>query len=86
MASNGGHISAVFVEQQNVFQGQYQVDIDDLAWRFWDDGRKTMPEIAWEGHDEGDMSPNASTSSLSSFGESTWMSVEEGTAFQHARG
>ena len=65
------------MEQQNVFQGQFHVDVDDPVWRFWDDGRKTMSEISWEGHDEGDMSPNAATSSFSGFGESTWMSVEE---------
>ena len=60
-------ISAVFVEQLNVFEGQYHADIDDWVSRFWDDGRKTMPVIAWEGHDEGDMNPNAATSSFSGF-------------------
>ena len=33
--------------------------------------------IVWEGHDEGDMAPNAATSSASGLGEITWMSVEE---------
>ena len=70
-------ISAVFVEQQNVFQGQLHQDTDDWVTRYWDDGRKTSPMIIWEGHDEGDMSPNAATSSISGFGEVTWMSVEE---------
>ena len=70
-------ISAVFVEQQNVFQGQYHINNDDWVYRYWDDGRKTAPFIFWEGHDEGDMGPNAATSSVSSFGEMTWMSVEE---------
>ena len=70
-------ISGVFVEQLNVFEGQYHPDTDDWVSRFWDDGRKTMPAIFWEGHDEGDMSPNAATSSHSAFGEMTWMSVEE---------
>jgi len=69
-------ISAVFVEQQNVFEGQYHDNTDDLVYRYWDDGRKTM-SIVWEGHDEGDMSANAATSSFSSFGEITWMTVEE---------
>ena len=69
-------ISAVFVEQLNVFEGQYHADIDDWVSRFWDDGRKSMPAIFWEGHDEGDISPNAATSSHSAFGEMTWMSVE----------
>ena len=70
-------ISAVYVEQTNVFEGQYHMDTDDNTWRFWDDGRKTMPMIAWEGHDEGDMSPNAAASSFSRFAQITWMSVEE---------
>ena len=70
-------ISAVFVEQLNVFEGQLHQDTDDWVSRFWDDGRKTVPAIAWEGHDEGDMSPNAATSSFSAFAEVTWMSVEE---------
>ena len=70
-------ISAVFAEQQNVFEGQYHVDTDDWVVRYWDNGRKTMPMIVWEGHDEGDMSPNATTSSVSGFGEMIWMSVEE---------
>jgi hypothetical protein len=70
-------ISAVFVEKQNLFEGQYHSNTDDLVFRYWDDGRKTMPAIGWEGHDEGDMAPNAPTSSWSSFGEFTWMSIEE---------
>ena len=44
-------ISAVFSEQQNVFEGQYHTNTDDWVHRYWDDGRKTMP---LEGHDEGD--------------------------------
>ena len=70
-------ISAVFVEQLNIFQGQYHANTDDYVHRYWDNGRKTMPLIGWEGHDEGDMSPNTATASWSWFGEVTWMSVEE---------
>ena len=70
-------ISAVFVEQLNAFEGQYHANTDDWVVRYWDDGQKTMPTIGWEGHDEGDMSPNAATSSVSAFGELTWMPVEE---------
>ena len=70
-------VSAVFVEQQNIFQGQFHMDTDDNTYRYWDDGRKTAPYIGWEGHDEGDMSPNAATASYSMFGKMTWMSVEE---------
>jgi hypothetical protein len=70
-----GGISAVFAEQLNVFQGQVHYNTDDLVHRYWDDGHKVVPQIGWEGHD-GDTHPNAATSSLSLFGEYTWMSVE----------
>ena len=70
-------ISAVFVEQLNIFEGQFHSNVDDWVVRYWDDGRKTMPTIAWEGHDEGDLNPNAATSSWSNFGQVTWMSVDE---------
>ena len=70
-------ISAVFVEQLNIFEGQFHADTDDWSGRYWDDGRKTSPYFMWEGHDEGDMNPNAATSSLSNFAELTWMSVDE---------
>ena len=70
-------ISAVYVEQLNVFESQLHTNTDDWVVRYWDDGSKTMPEIAWEGHDEGDMHPNAATSSFSYFGDFTWMTVEE---------
>ena len=65
------------MEQQNVFEGQVHGNTDDWVVRYWDDGRKKMPTMAWEGHDEGDMSPNAATSSFSTFAEMTWMSVNE---------
>ncbi len=70
-------ISAVYVEQLNAFEGQLHSDTDDWVVRYWDSGLKTMPWIGWEGHDEGDTNPNAATSSFSSFGDFTWMSVEE---------
>ena len=70
-------VSAVFVEQLNVFEGQFHINTDNLVTRYWDDGQKTMSWISWKGHDEGDMSPGAATSSVSSIGETTWMSVEE---------
>jgi hypothetical protein len=70
-------ISAVYSEQQNVFQGQRHPNTDNWVFRYWDHGRKTMPTIGWKGHDEGDMRPNAATASMSGFGETTWMSVEE---------
>ena len=70
-------ISTVFVEQENVFEGQYHGNTDDWVYRYWDDGRKLSPTIGWEGHDEGDLNPNAPTSSWSRFGQVMWMSVDE---------
>jgi len=72
-------VSTVFVEQLNSFEGQMHTNTDDGVWRMFDDGRKTMPMIAWEPNDEGDMHPNAALSSFSSFGEFTWMSIDEVT-------
>jgi hypothetical protein len=72
-----GAISAVFVDHLNVFEGQWHKDTDDYVAFHWDSGLKTSPFITWESHDEGDMSPNAATSSLSGFGELTWMTIEE---------
>ena len=70
-------ISAVFVEQLNVIEGQLHKNTDDYVIRYWDDGRSSMPVIGWEGHDEGDLSPNAATSAWSSVGEFIWTSVED---------
>lgn len=70
-------VSAVYVEQTNVFEGQIHGNTDDYAIRYWDSGLETMPRIGWEGTDEGDASANAATSSSSTFGEFTWMSAEE---------
>jgi hypothetical protein len=50
-------ISAVYSDQLNAFEGQNHVNTDDLVVRYWDDGRKTIPVIGWEGHDEGDTAP-----------------------------
>ena len=70
-------ISAVFVEQLNVIQGQVHKNSDDWVNRYWDDGRSSMTFIGWEGHDEGDMSSNAATSAWSSVGEYIWTPVED---------
>ncbi len=70
-------LSAVFVEQLNVFEVQLHQSSDDYVIRFWDDGRRKAPVIAWEGHDEGDMAANAATASFSCFGDVTFISVKE---------
>ena len=70
-------ISAVFVQQLNVIEGQVHKNSDDWVNRYWDDGRSSMTFIGWEGHDEGDMSSNAATSAWSSVGEYIWTPVED---------
>ena len=70
-------VSAVFVEQLNVIEGQLHRNTDDWVIRYWDDGRSSMPYNGWEGHDEGDLSPNAATSAFSQVGEGIWTSVED---------
>ena len=70
-------VSAVYVEQTNVFEGQLHMTTNDWVIRYWDSGLETTPLIGWEGTDEGDASANAATSSSSLFGEFTWMSAEE---------
>jgi hypothetical protein len=74
-STNG--ISAVFVEQLNVIEGQLHKNTDDYVLRYWDDGRPSMPYNGWEGHDEGDKNPNAATSAFSQVGEFIWTSVED---------
>ena len=76
-ASWSGGISAVYVPEKNVYEGQLYLDTDNAMFRFWDDGRKSMPLLGWEVHDEGDISPSAATSSFSGFGESEWISAED---------
>ena len=70
-------ISAVFVEQLNVFEGQLHKNTGDYVYRYWDNGRPSTPVIGWEGHDEGDLSTNAATSSFSGVAEFIWTSVED---------
>ena len=42
-------ISAVFVEQLNIFQSQVHFNTDDGVYRWFDNGSKTMPYTGWEG-------------------------------------
>jgi hypothetical protein len=70
-------ISAVFVEQLNLFEGTIHTNSDDVVLRWWDDGRKTMPSVGWETTDEGDKNLNAATSAWSAIIKITWMSTEE---------
>ncbi|KAL7528635.1 hypothetical protein ACHAWF_002633 [Thalassiosira exigua] len=70
-------ISAVYVEQTNIFEGQIHENTDNWVIRYWDAGRPKMPTLLWEPHDEGDMDPVEATGSFSSFGEASWSSAEE---------
>ena len=70
-------LSAVYVPQTNIFEGQLHQTTDNFVVRFWDDGRSTMPLMGWEVHDEGDTSPNAATSSWSGATKISWIHVDE---------
>ena len=59
-----------------IFEGQIHPTYDDLAFRYWDDGSLTLPILGWEGHDEGDTSPNADTSAWSGSGTMTKITTE----------
>ena len=69
-------VSAVLVPTLGIFEVQYHSTIDDWVGRYWDDGSSTLPFLGWEGHDEGDTSPNADTSAFSSFGTYTKITTE----------
>ncbi|KAL7534576.1 hypothetical protein ACHAWF_004873 [Thalassiosira exigua] len=70
-------LSAVYVPQSNVFEGQLHKSDDNLVIRYWDDGRLTASTMGWEVHDEGDIHPNADTSSWSQLGGLSWISAGE---------
>ena len=38
--------------QTNIFEGEFQGNIDNWVIRWWDDGLPTMPAIEWENHDD----------------------------------
>ena len=70
-------ISAVFVEQLNIFEGEFHRNNDNGQWRFWDDGRETSSSIGWEVHDDGNMHPNEVTSAFSMVFTMTWITAAE---------
>ena len=69
-------VSAVMVPTLGIFEGQWHATHDDFVFRYWDDGSSTLPVLGWEGHDEGDMSPNADTSAFSASGTITKITTE----------
>jgi hypothetical protein len=64
-----------------IFEGQMHPTHNDNVIRFWDDGNYTLPTIGWEGHDEGDTSPNADTSAWSGTGKFTKITIEEAAKY-----
>jgi len=70
-------VSAVMVPTLGIFEGQFHATHDDWSFRYWDDGSSTWPVLGWEGHDEGDMSPNSDTSAYSASGPFTKITPEE---------
>ena len=74
-------VSAIWVPSLKVFQGQYHAQTDDRVNIFVDDGTATLQMIGWEGHDEGDIHPNAETSSWSSAGTVTKISASEASEY-----
>ena len=69
-------VSAVLVPTLGIFEGQWHTTHDDNVWRYWDDGSSALPVLGWEGHDEGDTSPNAKTSAFSGSGTLTKITTE----------
>ena len=69
-------VSAVLVPTLGIFEGQWHTTHDDLVWRYWDDGRSTLPILGWEGHDEKDIHPDADTSAWSGIGTLTKITPE----------
>jgi hypothetical protein len=74
-------VSAVMVPTLNIFEGQFHATHDDWVYRYWDDGSSTLPMLGWEGHDEGDTSPNADTSAWSGSGKLTKITTEEAAKY-----
>ena len=70
-------LSAVYVPQTNVFEGQYHSVQADFVYRFWDDGRATMSSLVWEPNEEKDPEQGSVLSSFSGVVEFDWVTVEE---------
>lgn len=73
-------ISGVFVPQSNGFDVSWHRNTDNMVWRMLDDGRSTGQCLGWEVHDEGDMHPNAGSSSFSSVGNVQWIDANKTAA------
>eukprot|EP00986_Skeletonema_menzelii_P005220 scaffold1843_cov143-Skeletonema_menzelii.AAC.20 len=69
-------ISTVYVEQTNVFEFVGHRNTENMATRFWDDGRKAMPLNMWVTHD-GVQTDNAHQV----IGQFVWLSADEAAGF-----
>jgi hypothetical protein len=74
-------ISAIMIPILGIFEIQLHSTIDDNVIRFWDDGNMTLPIIGWEGHDEGETSPNDDTSAHSVTGKLTRITTEKAAKY-----
>ncbi|KAK1737459.1 hypothetical protein QTG54_011745 [Skeletonema marinoi] len=72
-------ISAVYVDQTNVFEYEAHRNTENMVTRFWDDGRDKMPLNMWVTHDADRTEQTANA--LQVFGQFTWMSTEEAATF-----
>ena len=70
-------LSASFNAQANMFNVAAHSNTDNYVYLYTDVGLPIMCYLGWEVHDEGDLHPNADTSSLSATGQMTWVSSEE---------
>ena len=70
-------LSASYNAQTNMFNVAAHSNTDNYVFLYSDTGLPSMPFLAWEVHDEGDMATNADTSSFSMVGQITWVSTEE---------
>ena len=74
-------VSAVLVPTLGIFEGQYHNTQDDEVLRYWDNGSARLPNLGWEGHDEGDTSQNSDTSAWSVSGAFTKITTEEAAKY-----
>ena len=70
-------LSATYNAHTNMFNLAIHQTGDNNIWMHSDTGIPTMPAIGWEVNDEGDLHPNADSSSWSGAGQVTWVSKEE---------
>ena len=78
--SSSRSLSATYNTHTNMFNMVEHSNADNNVFLYSDTGLSSMPYLGWETHDEGDLSPNADTSSWTATGQVTWLSTEEAAA------